>query len=568
MATKSCEYAYASLSTTTDMSSYPLVCEAEKKTEVVNIHVITKCAFVLLFLNLIVLLIIANNFLFPKQNASPSVPSIINSSSLINTSSTVTPSLLPPQTQFEGLNSYNLCPAADVLTPPSLYPQEDDHDMNQLPYLRFNQTKENRHIEGDALRLYIHETRYDYNEGVFVLVCTVWSDSFNDRAPGGSHNSQLPRVRPQVSNLHKSLSCWDSITRVVTPVYRDYLSTTHFEFRCPFARFPAPIPSDIANFTLLLLQSYSGPMLTPVNITNVANASLSVSGDISICRYRRPIFDWIWCSNGLQGKGMDVRLKQFIKYQHYIGIDRFMFFDDDGLYLETLRPLIDSGIVEYRRSSRMYRNQVQGYIQDVLSETCRQRFWYAARWMAFWDIDEFPVFVQPDEKGFNISSERDSESIEPILYNPNYVKSDKSSAVVPWSSSLLNTATVAMQNLLSNRHSYLVGTAIHECLMLEDSDPSSALLTRFQTCNRFNIETKYWFRPAQGRCATFSHAPQCPSLQTSDFQRRDRIVLAHYFNARSVREKMDDTFVRLPMPTIDLILRDMQNNSLTEPMRG
>lgn len=437
-----------------------------------------------------------------------------------------------------------------------------------FPFIRVKQLPGGARLDGEYMRITFHETMYDAVEGMFVLLMTAFGEDPRAAGYGEDYYVQFNHVKPQLERFQPQLSCWDSITQKVVPSSRNLpTQPANFELRCPYPDYPALLPPADSTFTLIVIHGFTGDYLTPISYSDLVAKGFA-HAELSICAKAQRVQEFGWCSNGLRGSNMDVRLREFVAYHHYLGVDKFVFFDEnlDGHYEAPLREYIDAGVTDYVRFPHLVQDRLHGYYQDVQIEICRMRLFHVVRWIAFWDIDEFLVINQPGD-----------DAREQLVYGPNEQHQEglpmplvDNFTALPTRTeqTLLHRLAVQLQNLPSSRDAHLVGTSFTEMLATEDAAPGSqSLVERFPRASQSHDEFKYFFR-VSASCRLSGHTANCPGRHTTRFLRTSHVMIYHLYNSLEKRKKTIDKPLGLAVTALKQITDRMRQPDVRLPLRG
>ncbi len=426
--------------------------------------------------------------------------------------------------------SYNLCPI--------------EPHSNYIPYLKFK-SKDN----SKDMRLYFLETMYDDHEGFFVFIVAAWYDDYNipSQHQDYYHNYNA-NFKDEIEHLHNELYCWNSVGESVTPVSSILVRrVAYFEFRCPFLGFPNMLPRS-GIISMRVLRNYQKLVLKSTVTEEMILKEESHSTPIHICPINRKIIGFSWVSNGVKGQNLESSILDFVFYHHYLGMDKFLIFDDNyndndptlSTTYTALEPLIRNGLVEYQRCPRFFVNAAQGFLQDILMVVGKFRYYYSTSYIGFFDWDEYLVLSQEHwDETFQFYGKSNS-AISPIQFLDDSVQQEKRPEPP-----ILVQLYHMIQNLPSNHNRFLAAITVHECLAIlerldENVTSQSSMTERFPTCNEFQYHESKWIYNVRGRCLPTNHEPDCQGLTTYDQKDRHPLFILHYYNGIQKRRNFHE----------------------------
>ncbi|KAL2652718.1 hypothetical protein R1flu_020846 [Riccia fluitans] len=110
-------------------------------------------------------------------------------------------------------------------------------------------------------------------------------------------------------------------------------------------------------------------------------------------------FEYVYCSAPIWTNLSAVHVKQWFMYHHTLlnGNVRYFFYDNIGIDSETmavLQPFIDAGILTVINQHRERDYDAWYHTQAPTINDCMRRARFLAKWVLFWDFDEY-LYVEP-----------------------------------------------------------------------------------------------------------------------------------------------------------------------------
>lgn len=165
--------------------------------------------------------------------------------------------------------------------------------------------------------------------------------------------------------------------------------------------FSEPVNADNSGGTLFLHASTAGGGDTKFNLTDQILALQEPPGSVNFSLYtaHKPKYDYLYCGSPLYGGLSPQRIREWIAYHVRLFGEKshFVIYDAGGVHEEVfavLKPWMDLGyvtlqdVIEQERFDGYYHNQF------LIVNDCLHRYKFMAKWMFFFDVDEY-VYVPP-----------------------------------------------------------------------------------------------------------------------------------------------------------------------------
>ncbi|PSR98755.1 Galactan beta-1,4-galactosyltransferase [Actinidia chinensis var. chinensis] len=162
--------------------------------------------------------------------------------------------------------------------------------------------------------------------------------------------------------------------------------------------FPSPVGHDGSGGKLLLLASTNGGGDRNLNLTDIVEALIEPPGSVNLSLYTSPPkYDYLYCGSSLYGNLSPERVREWLAYHVRLFGERshFVIHDAGGVYapvMEVLRPWIEKGYVTLHDIRDQERFDGYYHNQFLIVNDCLHRYKFDAKWMFFFDVDEF-IFV-------------------------------------------------------------------------------------------------------------------------------------------------------------------------------
>ncbi|EOX96811.1 hypothetical protein QUC31_015973 [Theobroma cacao] len=164
--------------------------------------------------------------------------------------------------------------------------------------------------------------------------------------------------------------------------------------------FPQPTNLDNSGGTLVLQASTSGGGDSKFNLTDTIPALTEPPGTLNLSLFTsRPKYDYLYCGSSLYGKLSPQRVREWIAYHVRLFGERshFVIHDAGGVHeevLEVLRPWMELGYVTLQDIREQERFDGYYHNQFMVVNDCLHRYKFMAKWIFFFDVDEF-IYVPP-----------------------------------------------------------------------------------------------------------------------------------------------------------------------------
>ncbi|KDP35088.1 hypothetical protein JCGZ_10997 [Jatropha curcas] len=197
-------------------------------------------------------------------------------------------------------------------------------------------------------------------------------------------NSSTPT--PIFSSAYKILPDW-GYGRVYTVVV----------VNCTFSQ---PINSDNSGGKLFLHASTSGGGDKNFNITDRFEVLQEKPGNLNTTIfYSKPKYDYLYCGSSLYGGLSPQRVREWMAYHVRFFGERshFVIHDAGGVHeevMEVLKPWMDLGYVTLQDIRDQERFDGYYHNQFMVVNDCLHRYKFMAKWIFFFDVDEY-IYVPP-----------------------------------------------------------------------------------------------------------------------------------------------------------------------------
>ncbi|TKY72643.1 Domain of DUF23 [Spatholobus suberectus] len=164
--------------------------------------------------------------------------------------------------------------------------------------------------------------------------------------------------------------------------------------------FPVPLNADNSGGKLLLYASTSGGGDASFNTTDTIEALAEQPGTLDTALFTsRPKYDYLYCGSSLYGNLNAQRVREWIAYHvKFFGPrSHFVIHDAGGVHaqvLEVLRPWMELGYVTVQDIRDQERFDGYYHNQFMVVNDCLHRYKFMAKWMFFFDVDEY-IYVPP-----------------------------------------------------------------------------------------------------------------------------------------------------------------------------
>ncbi|KAG4956714.1 hypothetical protein AAZX31_15G147700 [Glycine max] len=164
--------------------------------------------------------------------------------------------------------------------------------------------------------------------------------------------------------------------------------------------FPEPLNADNSGGKLVLFASTSGGGDASFNTTDRIEALTEQPRTLDTTLFSsKPKYDYLYCGSSLYGNLNPQRVREWIAYHvKFFGPkSHFVIHDAGGVHaqvLEVLKPWMDLGYVTLHDIRDQERFDGYYHNQFMVVNDCLHRYKFMAKWMFFFDVDEY-IYVPP-----------------------------------------------------------------------------------------------------------------------------------------------------------------------------
>ncbi|XP_028799311.1 galactan beta-1,4-galactosyltransferase GALS3 [Neltuma alba] len=164
--------------------------------------------------------------------------------------------------------------------------------------------------------------------------------------------------------------------------------------------FSEPVNVDNSGGKLVLYASTSGGGDTKFNLTDRMEVLTESPGGLDVSIFTSPPkYDYFYCGSSLYGNLNPQRVREWIAYHVRLFGPRshFVIHDAGGVHeqvLEVLKPWMELGYVTLQDIRDQERFDGYYHNQFMVVNDCLHRYKFVAKWMFFFDVDEF-IYVPP-----------------------------------------------------------------------------------------------------------------------------------------------------------------------------
>lgn len=164
--------------------------------------------------------------------------------------------------------------------------------------------------------------------------------------------------------------------------------------------FPIPVNADNSGGKLVLFASTSGGGDASFNTTDRIEALTEQPRTLDTTLFSsKPKYDYLYCGSSLYGNLNPQRVREWIAYHvKFFGPrSHFVIHDAGGVHpqvLEVLKPWMDLGYVTLHDIRDQERFDGYYHNQFMVVNDCLHRYKFMAKWMFFFDVDEY-IYVPP-----------------------------------------------------------------------------------------------------------------------------------------------------------------------------
>ncbi|KAM1350422.1 hypothetical protein ACFX2F_004376 [Malus domestica] len=176
--------------------------------------------------------------------------------------------------------------------------------------------------------------------------------------------------------------------------------------------FSQPINADNSGGKLLLLATTESGGDRNFNTTDTIQTLTEAPGTLNAGIFTaKPKYDYLYCGSSLYGNLSPQRVREWIAYHVRLFGPRshFVIHDAGGIHeevLEVLKPWMELGYVTLQDIREQERFDGYYHNQFMVVNDCLHRYKFMAKWMFFFDVDEY-IYMPPKS---NIKSVLDSLS--------------------------------------------------------------------------------------------------------------------------------------------------------------
>lgn len=164
--------------------------------------------------------------------------------------------------------------------------------------------------------------------------------------------------------------------------------------------FSVPVNADNSGGKLVLYASTSEGSDRNFNITDRIEALTEVPGSLDATVFTSsPKYDYLYCGSSLYGTLSPQRVREWLAYHVRLFGPRshFVIHDAGGVHeevMEVLKPWMELGYVTLQDIRDQERFDGYYHNQFMVVNDCLHRYKFMAKWMFFFDVDEY-IYVPP-----------------------------------------------------------------------------------------------------------------------------------------------------------------------------
>ncbi|XP_072987760.1 galactan beta-1,4-galactosyltransferase GALS3 [Typha latifolia] len=164
--------------------------------------------------------------------------------------------------------------------------------------------------------------------------------------------------------------------------------------------FPVDVGADGSGGRLMVHATTGGGADREMDLTESFLAIEEAPGKVNSSLFTAPPkYDYLYCGSSLYGNLSPQRVREWIAYHAKLfgNKSHFVIHDAGGVHegvMEVLRPWMEKGIVTLQ--DIMEQERFDGYYhnQFLVVNDCLHRYRFMAKWIFFFDVDEF-IYVEP-----------------------------------------------------------------------------------------------------------------------------------------------------------------------------
>ncbi|KAL2340112.1 hypothetical protein Fmac_008052 [Flemingia macrophylla] len=166
--------------------------------------------------------------------------------------------------------------------------------------------------------------------------------------------------------------------------------------------FPGPLNADNSGGRLLLSASTSGGGDSALNSTDTMEVLTEAPNSLDTSLFspnNKPKYEYLYCGSSLYGNLNAQRVREWIAYHvKFFGPrSHFVIHDAGGVHpqvLQVLQPWMDLGYVTLHDIRDQERFDGYYHNQFMVVNDCLHRYKFMAKWIFFFDVDEY-IYVPP-----------------------------------------------------------------------------------------------------------------------------------------------------------------------------
>ncbi|GAB4829484.1 Galactan beta-1,4-galactosyltransferase gals3 [Ancistrocladus abbreviatus] len=159
--------------------------------------------------------------------------------------------------------------------------------------------------------------------------------------------------------------------------------------------FPTPVGIDGSGGRLMLQASTNGGGDRDLNLTDSIEALIEPPNTVNLSHFTAPPkYEYLYCGSSLYGNLSPQRVREWIAYHVRLFGKRshFVIHDAGGVHpevMEVLRPWTELGYVSLHDIKDQERFDGYYHNQFLIVNDCLHRYRFSAKWMFFFDVDEY-----------------------------------------------------------------------------------------------------------------------------------------------------------------------------------
>ncbi|GAB4840837.1 hypothetical protein Ancab_021597 [Ancistrocladus abbreviatus] len=159
--------------------------------------------------------------------------------------------------------------------------------------------------------------------------------------------------------------------------------------------FPTPVGIDGSGGRLILHASTNGGGDRDLNLTDTIEALIEPPNAFNLSQFTAPPkYEYLYCGSSLYGNLSPQRVREWMAYHVRLLGKRshFVIHDAGGVHpevMEVLRPWMELGYVSLHDIRDQERFDGYYHNQFLIVNDCLHRYRFSAKWMFFFDVDEY-----------------------------------------------------------------------------------------------------------------------------------------------------------------------------------